>query len=124
MSISEWAWKAWAEFVPSYRDGRLDFGPIVIVTRKRLQRWAWESMELGLDIESRSPGIIREHAAQIKRDELAPHVTCMPSDNDIERPPQHEVSTAGASKRVKPWSRAFLPIVLQQVWERPASFTP
>ena len=57
-------WRAWAQ-VPSYAGGRLEVGPLIIMTRSELQALAWRHMKAGAEIEQEKPGVVVRAARSI-----------------------------------------------------------
>lgn len=67
MTKREWLRATWAEWAPDYRAGRLDLGRVVIIvtTRRRLQRQTWHHMQMGIEVESHSPGAVALTLAEL-----------------------------------------------------------
>lgn len=65
MRCLELARRLWAEWAPSYVDGRLDLGPLVVMSRRRLSIATWEAMDMGIKSDLTSD-LIAQHVAEMR----------------------------------------------------------
>lgn len=55
MTVREWVSATWAEWCPAFSDGRFDFGPLVIMSRRELASIVRKHQDLGRQWERRDP---------------------------------------------------------------------
>lgn len=56
MTAREWLIATWAEWAPTLRPGRLEVGPLILITRGSLADVAREQHDIGVLAERREPG--------------------------------------------------------------------
>lgn len=66
MTVREWVSATWAEWCPEVSQGRFDFGPLVIMSRRELGRTVRQHHEIGREWERRDPTPSPEPMANVR----------------------------------------------------------